>query len=287
MVELESNKKYVQKRNTLTLAKCFLIKRQDGRQLAFTNHDKALITDGILFEPSHSVTASAAEQSIGLQGGNSQLTGFIATESLDHNELLAGLYDNARVVEYIVDWKYPFGGYFFKTEYVIVSMTYNNNFWQADMEGYSNILSNPVGSLCQRLCPYVFGSDECGVDTTLHTSPSAIVTDVTSSGNNTRQAFTSNTITTDNQYNLGTLVFTTGDNALYKYDIATNINDQVTLFLQTGFDIQVGDTFYMVQGCDRNHTTCRDRYSNIARFGGFPYIIGRDKMITRPDRKKS
>ena len=285
-VELNSNLKYIPKRNTLTLAKCWKIKRQDGKQFAYTDHDISLSVDGILFEANNSIMASAAEQSIGLNGGNAELKGMVSSEAIGHGELLAGLFNNAVVTEYVVDWKYPFAGPIYKTEFVIVQLTYNNNYWRADIEGYSNILSNPVGKVCSRLCPYVFGSEDCGVNKELYSSGTATVADVSTDDYNTRQHIKLDKSFTTNQYNLGSLIFTTGENALYSYDIALNSDDEVTLFLQTGFDIQVGDTLYMLQGCDRNHTTCKV-YNNITRFGGFPFIIGRDKMITRPDQKKA
>jgi uncharacterized phage protein (TIGR02218 family) len=284
MIELPSNLKYIKKRNTLSLTKCWIIIRQDGKQFSFSEHDKSITVDGILFQPSNSAMVSAAEQSVGLEGGNAEIQGFIASEQISHTDLLAGLFNNAQVIQYVVDWKYPFAGYISKTQFVIVQMVYNNHFWRADIEGYSNILSNPVGRTCNRLCPYIFGDDNCGVDTTLYTSPTVTVTDVSSTGYNTRQTFQIDTTLTNNQYNLGTLVFTTGDNALYRYDISSNEQNVITLYLQCGFDIKVGDTAFLVQGCNRSHVTCKT-YNNITRFGGFPYVIGRDKMISRPDNK--
>ena len=34
----------------------------------------------------------------------------------------------------------------------------------------------------------------------------------------------------------------------------------------------VGDTFSVFPGCDKTKTTCAGKFSNIARFRGFPFV---------------
>ena len=42
-----------------------------------------------------------------------------------------------------------------------------------------------------------------------------------------------------------------------------------------------GDQFTIVAGCDRTHTTCRDKFSNILNFRGEPYIPGQDFVLKK------
>lgn len=41
----------------------------------------------------------------------------------------------------------------------------------------------------------------------------------------------------------------------------------------------VGDDVTIYQGCDRKHTTCRDKFSNMANFGGFPLHPERNPLL--------
>jgi len=50
-------------------------------------------------------------------------------------------------------------------------------------------------------------------------------------------------------------------------------------------DVQVGDTFTIAPGCDKNVTTCKNKFSNVVNFHGEPYLPGRDFLLTYPDYK--
>jgi uncharacterized phage protein (TIGR02218 family) len=44
--------------------------------------------------------------------------------------------------------------------------------------------------------------------------------------------------------------------------------------------IQAGDTFSITAGCDKRFETCRDRFSNVVNFGGFPHMPGNDFALS-------
>jgi uncharacterized phage protein (TIGR02218 family) len=44
----------------------------------------------------------------------------------------------------------------------------------------------------------------------------------------------------------------------------------------------VGDTLVAVAGCDRQLTTCRDKFHNTVNFRGFPHIPGNDFVLRYP-----
>jgi hypothetical protein len=49
------------------------------------------------------------------------------------------------------------------------------------------------------------------------------------------------------------------------------------------FTVAVGDAYEVYQGCDKQMTTCRDTFSNMVNYRGFPYIPGIDQMLDYPD----
>lgn len=44
-------------------------------------------------------------------------------------------------------------------------------------------------------------------------------------------------------------------------------------------DLVLGSTVHMIPGCDGNPATCRDKYNNLNRFCGFPYIPTKNPII--------
>jgi hypothetical protein len=82
----------------------------------------------------------------------------------------------------------------------------------------------------------------------------------------------------------GTIEFTTGQNAgkvieIAGHDSGTNV---VTLFTEMPFPIQPGDTFKLVQGCDKTRETCK-LYNNIINFRGEPDVPGQDEYLRYPN----
>jgi uncharacterized phage protein (TIGR02218 family) len=53
----------------------------------------------------------------------------------------------------------------------------------------------------------------------------------------------------------------------------------MTLFEPMYYEIQVGDTYEVHQGCDKYLATCRDVWNNVVNFRGEPHIPGRDKAL--------
>ena len=43
--------------------------------------------------------------------------------------------------------------------------------------------------------------------------------------------------------------------------------------------LETGDTVTVYPGCDKKMATCRDKFSNQARFGGFPWIPSTSPFI--------
>jgi uncharacterized phage protein (TIGR02218 family) len=53
--------------------------------------------------------------------------------------------------------------------------------------------------------------------------------------------------------------------------ILSNVDDVITVFFPFS-NLSVGDIVELSVGCDHSFTTCRSKFSNGRRFGGFPYI---------------
>ncbi|MEI8325522.1 MAG: phage BR0599 family protein [Betaproteobacteria bacterium] len=43
--------------------------------------------------------------------------------------------------------------------------------------------------------------------------------------------------------------------------------------------VTIGDTFTVYPGCDKTQATCSSKFSNLARFRGYPYVPAPETII--------
>jgi uncharacterized phage protein (TIGR02218 family) len=76
----------------------------------------------------------------------------------------------------------------------------------------------------------------------------------------------------DFYFDLGQLIFTSGQNAGVSRGVKVFQGGVFTVF--PGFPVPpaAGDTFQALPGCDKTRTTCSQRFGNLARFRGYPFV---------------
>ncbi|MBP0714808.1 DUF2163 domain-containing protein [Burkholderia sola] len=77
----------------------------------------------------------------------------------------------------------------------------------------------------------------------------------------------------------GNVTWTSGANIGLSGPVKTSAVGSVTLGMPMPNPIQVGDTYTIVAGCDKQFGTCRDRYNNVVHFRGEPYVPGPDTIL--------
>jgi hypothetical protein len=98
----------------------------------------------------------------------------------------------------------------------------------------------------------------------------------------------------DDYFNGGIVVWETGNNAgigpktnmevrNFIADDGITITQDIELFTDMPFDIQVGDTGYIIPGCNKDFNTCVIKFNNPARFKGEPFVPGADTLATYPN----
>ena len=85
-------------------------------------------------------------------------------------------------------------------------------------------------------------------------------------------------------FTFGTLTFTSGANAGLPLDIKAHLRtsgiDILQLWAPTPFSVAVGDAAPATAGCRKSLSTCRNKFSNVPNFRGYPHIPGTD-VVTR------
>ncbi len=87
-----------------TLAWCWRLARADGTHLGFTDHDRDLTFDGTTFEAASGFTATDIKDAVGLGVDNLEVSSALRSDALNEDDLAAGLYDDAAVEIWRVNW---------------------------------------------------------------------------------------------------------------------------------------------------------------------------------------
>lgn len=259
---------------TATLVK---ITRRDGMVKGFTSCDKPLVVDGVTYQADSAFSASALENRAGLSTDNLELFGVLDDDALAESDLKAGFYDHARVDVYLCNWADLTQGVMQLRRGWIGEVKIENGRYRAEVRGLHDLLQQPIGSLYTPECRHALGDARCGINLTGHT-----VTGTVTALESTSVFTDSARSEADGLFNYGLLTFTSGASANVAMEVKDFTASTFTLWLPMPFPIAVGDTYQAIKGCDKRFSTCRNRFSNIVNFGGFPHLPGVDRILDYP-----
>ncbi|MBU3971791.1 MAG: DUF2163 domain-containing protein, partial [Alphaproteobacteria bacterium] len=89
------------------LCHAWVLRRTDGAVLGFTDHDQDLVVEGVACRAASGWTAGAADSAVGLSAGSAAVAGGLDDTAITEAEVEAGLYDEASVALWRVDWARP------------------------------------------------------------------------------------------------------------------------------------------------------------------------------------
>ena len=104
-------------------------------------------------------------------------------------------------------------------------------------------------------------------------NPTTWTVDGVVSNTSTTQSIVSNVTANSGYYDLGTISFTSGSNTGVTRSIKHSlVTGEISPSLGLPYAPQIGDTFTCKPGCDKQSATCRDKFSNVDNFRGYPTI---------------
>ena len=270
---------------TTTLAWCWRVSRNDGVTLGFTDHDRDLAFDGTIFEAATGFTASEIKDSLGLSVDNLEVSSALKSDRLNEDDLAAGLYDDAAVEIWRVNWADVTQRVLMRTG-SLGEVSRAASAFTAEVRGLAHELQQPKGRLYQFACDAGLGDAHCTVDLSL---PTLRGTGTVSVASSTRLlSATSLAAFTSDWFTRGLLTFTTGPNAGRSQEVRRHTLDGAIatfeLWQPFAHAISPGDTFSVTAGCDKHFATCQAKFANGVNFRGFPHIPGNDFItaVARP-----
>jgi uncharacterized phage protein (TIGR02218 family) len=261
-----------------TLATCWRLERADGWVRGFTDHDRELVVDGLTYVASTGFLPSAIKTASDLSVDNLDVDGFLDDTALRAEDLIAGLFDGARIEVFIVNWADLGQGRLLLRKGFLGEIKRADQRFSAEIRGLSNRLQQTAGKLYSRLCRVDLGSGECGVALGPRTDTYAVT-----------QVMAADTVRivtarATGFFTFGKATFTTGANAGAVNEVLLHDGQTIRLFVPMPRPIVVGDQIVLVAGCDKTPETCNAKFGNILNFRGEPHIPGNDKVFSYPVR---
>ena len=262
-----------------TLCHCWKLVRADGAVMGFTDHDRDLAFDGVTYEAAAGLTASAIETRAGLAVDNLDVLGALASERLSDADLAAGLYDDASVEIWRVNWQ-AVDQRVLMRKGNLGEVSRGATAFSAELRGLAHRLNQPVGRLFQYGCDADLGDERCGLDLAALTATGTVVT----AEDNRVLVASGLDGFAEGWFARGRLSFTSGANDGARMEVKRHALSAagaiVELWQKMPRDVAAGDTFAVVAGCDKLFQTCGAKFSNGVNFRGFPHMPGNDFVVS-------
>lgn len=282
-----------------TTAIIWEVEKRNGDLIRGTEHDRDITIPanadsngaaGAPFLSTAQLSATQLHQGSDVSVDNMEVTGAIPTDpntivDVSVADIESGLLRQAAVRIWIVNWRTPsMGAGLAKRGFLGDIERTSDATYTAEFRGLLQRLQQSIGRTYGTGCEVRdFGDDECMVDVAALTI-TATVTGVTS-----RRRFNA-TLPGGNPadyFSLGVVTFLTGDNATFAREVKRadedDIEGHLSVWDQFPNAVQVGDTFTLAPGCDREFSTCRDKYSNGLNFQGYGiFVEGLDALMAGP-----
>lgn len=273
----------------MTLAICIRCTREDGRVFGFTSHDVDLIFGGITFEASSGIFTSAVRQTHGQGVDNLDIIGVLVSSRITDTDILAGLYDNAKLEVFIVNWmESPIVNTSTLTVGYLGEITIGRGTYTAELRSIGARLEQSIAEITSPTCRVrQWGDTRCNAGGNMvianfqfNNTPVTIL-------NADTRIMTFGPLAGDalslGYFDYGRVLFQTGPNTGLQQEIkstTTGVNFVVvTLHESFPFAVAVGNQAMLEAGCDRTLPTCRDKFANAINYRGEPFLPSNDKVV--------
>lgn len=266
-----------------TLATCWRLTRTDGVVLGFTDHDRTLSFDGTEFVPATGLDGGEVTAKLGAQVDTSEVVGILDADAINETDILLGRYDGASVETFRVNWR-DVSVRDLCQRATIGEITREDGIFRAELRSGQQGMNIAKGRVYQALCDASLGDARCRVNLSdaIYSAPASVI------GIRDRHRLAVSGVDgfDPGWFGFGTVAWEAG--------ARTGIRDQIVSHTRLGgVDIfafpapvgdwvQIGDAFTAFAGCDRQFTTCREKFANQLNFRGFPHIPGNDFVLSYP-----
>ena len=147
-----------------TLATCWRISRVDGKEFFFTDHDRDLSFEGNVYKASSGYSRTAIANDASLSVDNLDVEGVFDSASITEEEMRAGLFDQAEVRIFLVNWADPaMGALRMRRGWFGEVVLTEQGIFRTELRGMTQALQQRVGELYSPECRADLGDHRCKV----------------------------------------------------------------------------------------------------------------------------
>lgn len=257
-----------------TLAFLWRVERADGIAIGFTSHDRDLVRDGFVYRAAPGMVPSAIRLSDGFEADDVDLDGALTSGAFTEDDLRAGRWDGARLVLSAVDWADPDAEAVMLVRGTFGSVALRDGQFSVGLRGVAAVFDRAVAEETSPACRASLGDRRCRVDlagrrrrATVTGISGAVVTLLTAPA-------------VDGAYDFGILRWVDGPLAGIEARVLASTGANLTLAEAPSAALPLPLAVELLEGCDRQLATCRDRFANVVNFQGEPHLPGND-LLTR------
>ena len=264
-----------------TLCYCWVIQRQDGEVIGFTDHDNDVTVSGQVCYGTTGITTTKFQRSLGLTDDNLDVDGVIDNEMLTEDDLTLGKYDEATALLYVVNWSDPTQFDLLAKGRIGTVTSDDMGKFTAEFRSESDLLGQSAGRLFQRTCSTYLGTPACGMNAAL---PAFRLSSTATAAEGHVVTVPDAAAFDDDWFAFGTMTHAATGSV---FRIRKHDGNLIYLWERPKFTIAPGDAVTVVAGCRRTIEVCQSKFDNAVNFRGFPFMPGQDYMSGYPIRSKT
>ncbi len=259
--------------STTSIATCWHLQLKNGSTFGFTNMDFALEVDGIKYHADSGFYPGSLLTSKQLKEDDFEAYGILDSQLINEKDILKGLYDDAQVMIFLVDYLNPAHGKVVIRSGYIGNIQIKGQQFIAKICGPIQACDKTIGIHYSPLCRAKFGDDRCKMCKTSF-SKTGIISEVLSEIKFSDPSRTE----TENYFAFGEITFQSGLNTGFTTEIRSSIAQVIELMLPLPDPLQIGDRYTIIAGCDKQFSTCTTKFNNALNFRGEPHIPQSDRI---------
>ncbi len=157
-----------------TLCTCWRATLRNGTIIGFTDHTRNITFGGQLYKASSGYTPTSIESSCMLNVDNLEVEGIINGVDVTEGDLLAGLWDEAKVLIFWLNWNDLTMGAAHMKSGTVGQIVIKDTSFVAEVRGLTQAYATVIGDLTSSLCRARFGDARCGVDLAAYTFTASV-----------------------------------------------------------------------------------------------------------------
>lgn len=253
------------------------LERSDGVTLGFTSHDRDIVHNGLLLRASPGMQPTTIVSSIGLEDDGLDVRGAMTSDAISSEDLISGRWDAAYLEIFLFDWADPDAGRRLLANGELGAVSFSDEAFEAEFLGLKQIFERSVAPQTSPSCRARFCDATCGLNRQRFRH---LTTVLGVDGN--RVLLDMPLAIIPGGFAYGTVRWLDGPNCSLVEDIWESDANGIVLSGQPDILPLSGARVELLEGCDKQMSTCASRFANAVNFRGEPYLPGNDLLTRYP-----